>query len=160
MPTLVLLTALLLTVGLVGCAAAAPAPDAERETARILDALNGETRSALARDYAAWRGHWVHAPYAVKTYTHVADGTSSVTLGWGAVDDFVRAYIEAHPEPEPPPAPLTEADVRAWGDQAWVTYDQDTEQGWKRESRRLERVDGAWRIAAMHTTIYGDEGPD
>ena len=128
----------------------------DHETAQILAVLNGETRAARARDYGAWRRHWVHAPYVVKTYTNAVDGTSSVTLGWDAVDTFVRTYLEAHPEPDPPPPALERADVRLYGDAAWVTYVQeDPTQGAKRESRRLERVDGSWRIAGMHTAILG-----
>lgn len=133
----------------------APA-DVDRERARILAVLDAETRAALGRDYEAWRQHWVHAPYVVKTYVNLADGTGSETLGWAAVDAFVRSYLEAHPEPEPPPPPLTDAEVRLYGDGAWVSYEQeDADQGRKRESRLLERIDGVWRIAAMHTTIYG-----
>ena len=137
-----------------GGAAADPAADADQ----ILAVLNGETRAALGRDYDGWRDHWVHEPYAVKTYTDAAGGAASVTLGWDAVDGFVRTYLEGHPEPEPPPPPLEAADVHVDGDAAWVVYEQDdADQGRKREARRLERVDGAWRIAAMHTTVLGPE---
>ena len=135
--------------------------DADREKARILDVLNGETRAALGRDYPAWREHWVHEPYVAKTYVNVADGTGSETVGWDAVDDFVRTYIEEHPEPEPPPPPLEDADVRLYGDGAWVGYEQDdVDQGRKRETRLMERVDGEWRIAGMHTTVYGPAEPE
>ena len=148
---------------LIGCAtessSAAEIPDGtdlDRETARVLDVLNAETRAALGRDYSAWRAHWVHAPYVVKTYTDEADGSASVMLGWDAVDDFVRTYLEEHPEPEAPPPPLTAADVQVFGDTAWVVYEQDTAGGGrKREARRMERAGGAWRIAGMHTTIVG-----
>ena len=134
------------------------ATDDDRDKALILDVLNAETRDALGRDYESWRDHWVHEPYVVKTYVNVADGSGSETRGWAAVDDFVRSYLEAHPEPEPPPAPLEDADVRLYGDGAWVSYEQDdVDQGRKRESRLMERVGGTWRIAGMHTTIYGPE---
>lgn len=159
-----LLLVLLLLAGVIGCADAptdSPAEtvaDEDQEKAAILDVLNGETRAALSRDYEGWRDHWVHEPTVAKTYVNVADETGSETLGWAAVDDFVRTYIEEHPEPEPPPAPLTDADVRIYGDGAWVTYEQqDADQGRKRESRLMEKVDGEWRIAGMHTTVYGSE---
>lgn len=149
----------------VGCTAEAPRADAatteedadpDREAVRILAVLNAETRDALGRDYDSWRDHWVHEPYVVKTYINLADGSGSETLGWDAVDDFVRTYIETHPEPEPPPSPLVDADIRVYGDGAWVGYSQDdADQGRKRESRRMEKVDGEWKIAGMHTTIYG-----
>ncbi|WP_420456304.1 nuclear transport factor 2 family protein [Rubrivirga sp.] len=166
--SLLLVLSLAVSACLLGCAAGpsahtgdgpAEAADAERETALILGVLNAETRAALGRDYRAWREHWVHEPYVVKTYTNAADGTSSVMLGWAAVDDFVRSYIEDHPTPEPPPEPLTSADVQIYGDVAWVTYEQDdADQGLKRESRRLELAGGVWRIAGMHTTILDASG--
>ena len=155
---LVLLSA---AVSLAGCAhapserAASGAAD-DREAARILDVVNAETRAALGRDYQGWRSHWVHEPYVVKTYVNVADGTGSETRGWEAVDAFVGAYIREHPVPEPPPPPVEDADVRLYGDGAWVSYEvDDADQGRKRESRLMERVGGRWRIAAMHTTVYG-----
>ena len=163
--TLLLVLSTAWVAGCAGAPSTSPAASGEaapdRARAEVLAVLNGETRAALGRDYPAWRGHWVHAPYVVKTYTDAADGTSSVTLGWDAVDDFVRTYIEDHPEPEPPPPPLTDADVRVYGDAAWVVYEQDdADQGRKREARRLERADGAWRIAAMHTTVLGPAGSE
>ncbi|MEL6611455.1 MAG: nuclear transport factor 2 family protein [Bacteroidota bacterium] len=164
-PVVLTCALLAVVVGFSSCADAPPeraaletrtAADVAQAKEAILDALNAETRDALGRDYEDWRTHWVHAPYVAKTYINLADGSASETLGWTAVDDFVRTYLEAHPEPETPPAPLTDADVRLYGDGAWVSYEQDdADQGRKRETRLMERVDGAWKIAGMHTTIYG-----
>ena len=169
MPNVRLLLTLAAVASFVGCSRA-PAEGAALgadpgasgdDRAQILAVLNGETRDALGRDYASWRSHWVHEPYVFKTYVNVADGTGSETRGWDRVDDFVRTYIEDHPEPESPPPPLTDADVRVYGDGAWVSYEQDdADQGRKRESRLMERVDGRWRIAGMHTTIYGPTAPE
>ena len=157
-------------VCLLGCGGGRPEPaagppgasvDPDRETALILDVVNAETRDALGRDYEGWKNHWVHEPYVVKTYVNLADGSGSETRGWDAVDDVVRTYLEDHPEPEPPPRPVEDADVRLYGDGAWVSYEQeDADQGRKRESRLMERVGGAWRIAGMHTTIYGPAGSE
>ena len=170
-PRPTLLLCLAVAACLPGCASDAPSEraaqaqttgeTADREKALILAVLNAETRDALSRDYQGWRCHWVHEPYVVKTYVNAADGTGSETMGWADVDAFVRAYIDAHPEPEPPPSPLEDADVRLYGDGAWVSYEQDdADQGRKRESRLMEKVDGAWRIAAMHTTVYGPAQAD
>ena len=163
-----LVVVLCVSACLTGCADGPPTSDApsraadlDRETALIVGVLNAETRDALGRDYDGWREHWVHQPYVVKTYVNVADGTGSETLGWNEVDRFVRTYIEEHPEPEPPPPPLESADVRLYGDGAWVSYEQqDADQGRKRETRLMEKVGGAWRIAGMHTTVYGPAEPE
>ncbi|WP_412061525.1 hypothetical protein [Rubrivirga sp. IMCC45206] len=165
-----LLVALVALITLSACADApsSGAPDdseptasADAERAAILAVLNGETRAALSRDYDGWREHWVHEPYVVKTYLDLTDGTGSEMRGFAAVNDFVRDYLDAHPEPEPPPPALETADIRLYGNGAAVTYEQqDADQGWKRESRLMEKVGGDWRIAGMHTTIYGPERPD
>lgn len=134
---------------------------ADREKAQILDIINGETRAALGRDYEAWQSHWAHESYVTKTYVNMVNGSGSETRGWDAVDDFVGTYIQEHPEPEPPPPPVTDADVRLYGDGAWVSYEQDdADQGRKRESRLMEKINGAWKIAGMHTTIYGPAESD
>ncbi len=141
--------------------ASEPAASEDAERAAILAVLNGETQAALSRDYDGWREHWVHEPYVVKTYLELTDGTGSEMRGFAAVDDFVRDYIETHPEPEPPPPALEGATIRLYGTGAAVTYEQqDADQGWKRESRLMEKVGDSWRIAGMHTTIYGADRPD
>ena len=78
------------------------------------------------------------------------------TLGWKEIDHFVKAYIEAHPEPAPLPSLVADIDVRLYKTAAWVSYEQhDPERGRKRETRLMEKVNGQWKIAGMHTTIYG-----
>lgn len=145
----------LLLCTLLGCAAPTP-PDPATEKAAILAVLNGETAAAFGRDYAAWRAHWVHAPYVAKTYIDFATDTHSESLGWAAIDAFVKDYFDAHPAPDPLPPPLTDIDLRLYGDGAYVYYEQlDPARGRKRETRLLERQAGRWRIAGMHTTIYG-----
>ncbi len=134
-------------------------PDHEAD---ILATLNAETAAAFSRDYAAWQTYWVQAPYVTKIYLNFADGTQSETLGWEAVDRFVADYFADHPDPDPLPAPLTEIDVRLYGDYgAWVTYEQqDPARGRKRETRLMERTGGRWRIAGMQTIIYGGPSPE
>ncbi|MEM1120744.1 MAG: nuclear transport factor 2 family protein, partial [Bacteroidota bacterium] len=80
------------------------------------------------------------------------------TLGWKEIDDFVKTYIESHPEPDPIPELVNDIQVRLFGDAAWVSYEQnDAGRGRKRETRLMEKVGGEWKIAGMHTTIYGFE---
>ena len=135
------------------------APDPAAERAAILRTLNAETAAAFSRDYDAWASHWVQEDYVQKAYLDLADDTAAETVGWDAVSGFVKDYFREHPEPDPLPEPLTEADIRLYGDGAHVTYRQfDPARGPKKESRLLERVDGAWRIAGMQTVIYPHDG--
>jgi hypothetical protein len=128
----------------------------EREKRAILTVLNNETQAAFQRDYVSWQEKWVHEDYVTKTYLNFADSSMTETLGWEKVDEFVRTYFKAHPQPDPLPPELTDIDLRLYGSGAWVSYEQlDPERGRKRETRLLEKIAGQWKIAGMHTTIYG-----
>ncbi len=132
--------------------------DIEQEKKAILKTLNNETKAAFQRDYDAWKEKWVHDPDITKTYINFADSTFSESVGWDKISQFVKAFIEKHPEPEPLPKPLDKIDVRLYGNGAWVTYQQqDSLRGLKRETRLMEKVNGEWKIAGMQTTIYGFE---
>lgn len=131
-------------------------PDPAQEKAAIINVLNNETKAAFNRDYQAWQDKWLHDPDITKTYMDLADSTMTETIGWAEINDFVKTYLEEHPEPEPLPTMVDDINVRLYGSGAWVSYEQnDADQGLKRETRLMEKVDGVWKIAGMHTTIYG-----
>ncbi|MEM9868353.1 MAG: nuclear transport factor 2 family protein [Bacteroidota bacterium] len=130
--------------------------DVHLEKKAILETLNNETKAAFQRDYASWQDKWVHDPSISKVYIDYADSTFSESVGWREISQFVKTFIEEHPEPEPLPKMLDSIDVRLYGNGAWVTYElQDSLRGRKRETRLMEKVDGQWKIAGMQTTIYG-----
>ncbi|MGS2762767.1 hypothetical protein [Sinomicrobium sp. M5D2P9] len=130
----------------------------EKEKKAILERLNTETKDAFQRDYEAWTKNWVHDPTISKVYMNFADSTFSESIGWKEISQFVKTFIEEHPEPEPIPKLLDNIDVRLYGNGAWVTYEQqDSLRGLKRETRLMEKVNGQWKIAGMQTTIYGFE---
>ena len=128
--------------------------DLEKEA--VLEALLNETKAAFARDYEAWKANWVHRPSISKTYMNFADTTFTEMTSWKEIDDFVRTYINEHPEPVPSPAQPENVDIKIYGTGAWVSYEiMDEVFGRKRETRLMEKEDGRWKIAGMHTTIYG-----
>ncbi len=128
----------------------------ELEKAAILQVLNDETKAAFNRNYQAWKSKWVHEKYVSKTYMNFSDNSMSETLGWNDIDNFVKTYIEEHPEPAPLPTLVDEIDVRLYGNGAWVNYEQnDSKLGVKRETRLMEKLNGQWKIAGMQTIIYG-----
>ncbi len=128
----------------------------DRERDAILETLHHETEAAFQRDYERWQKYWVHDPTVTKTYLDFADSTFSESIGWNEISQFVKTFIEEHPEPEPVPTLADDIDVRLYGNGAWVTYEQeDSLRGRKRETRLMEKVDGQWKIAGMQTTIYG-----
>jgi len=130
----------------------------ELEKQAILDRLNNETKDAFQRDYEAWAENWVHDADISKVYVDFADSTFSESIGWEKISQFVKTFMEEHPEPEPVPELLDEINVRLYDNGAWVTYEQqDSIRGLKRETRLMEKVDGEWKIAGMQTTIYGFE---
>lgn len=132
--------------------------DFDTEKAAILQTLNSETDAAFSRNYEAWQDKWVHDPEMTKIYLNFADSTFSESIGWAEVDQFVKDYFVAHPDPEPVPELVDDIDVRLYGNGAWVVYEQqDSLRGRKRETRLMEKVDGQWKIAGMQTTIYGQE---
>ena len=128
----------------------------EQEKAAILETLNDETKAAFQRDYESWKEKWMHDPTITKTYINFVDNSFSESVGWDEIDKFVRTYIEEHPEPDPIPTLLDDIEIRLYGNGAWVSFEQnDSERGLKRETRLMEKVNGQWKIAGMHTTIYG-----
>jgi hypothetical protein len=130
----------------------------EQEKTAILQTLNQETVAAFSRDYNRWKEKWIHEPFVTKTYIDYPENHFTETLGWGEVDGFVREFFDKHPNPEPIPALLDNVDVRLYGTGAWVSFMQnDSIRGLKRETRLMEKVNGQWKIAGMHTTIYGFE---
>lgn len=128
----------------------------EEEKAAILAVINNETKAAFQRDYEGWKDKWIHREDITKTYINFADNTMSESLGWEKINDFVRTYIEEHPEPDPLPDLVNDIKVQLYGNGAWVIYEQkDAKLGIKRETRLMEKENGKWKIAGMHTTIYG-----
>jgi len=158
---------LVLLLAIVGCKKEQPSeasteevksPTLEQEKTAILATINSETVAAFSRDYESWQNKWIQEPFVTKTYMQFPDSSITETLGWKEISGFVKEYFQVHPEPDPLPKPIEDIEVRVYGTGAWVTYEQvDSVRGLKRETRLMEKVDGMWKIAGMHTTIYGKQ---
>lgn len=158
------LTGLCLSLLFTACKEVPPSPVAEpavivtddkAEKEAIIETLHNETKAAFSRDYEQWKTYWIQEPFVTKTYMEFPDHLSE-SRGWRAIDSFVKDFFQNYPDPEPVPKAITEMDVRLYADGAWVSYEQnDSIRGRKRETRLMEKVDGQWKIAGMHTTIYG-----
>jgi len=134
----------------------APTIDFEKEKKAIIEAISNETKAASQRDYESWKSYWVHDPNISKTYINFTEDSFSEMIGWKEIDDFVRVYIEEHPEPVLPPPLPKKINVKLYHNGAWLQYDiMDEVQGLKRETRLMEKENGVWKIAGMHTSIYG-----
>jgi hypothetical protein len=128
----------------------------DKEKAAILKTLHDETEAAFQRKYDKWKEYWVHDPNITKTYINFVDSSFSESIGWDNISNFVKTFIEKHPKPEPVPKLVDDIDVRLYKNGAWVSFEQlDSLRGLKRETRLMEKIDGQWKIAGMHTTIYG-----
>jgi len=128
----------------------------ENEKEAILETINEETKAAFNRNYLSWREKWVHDSFVTKTYMNMTDSSMSETIGWEEINLFVKNYIEEHPERDPVPSLVDDIKVQFYGNGAWVNFDQnDSLRGLKRETRLMHKVNGKWKIAGMHTTIYG-----
>ena len=129
--------------------------DYDKEKMAILNVINSETKTAFQRDYESWKENWVHDSSISKSYQNFVDGSHSETIGWDKINDFVKTYFEKNPEPDPLPSPLKDMEMRWYGNGAWVVFEQrDLKAGIKRETRLMEKVNGVWKIAGMHTSIY------
>ncbi len=139
-----------------------PSPShADAPATKIRAALKSETKAACDRDYEAWKSHWIQRKNVTKTYMDFENGSFSEMTSWDEIDDFVRIYIEEHPDPVDAPELPSDIKVKVYGEGAWVSYEvDDPTSGRKRESRLMEKEDGKWKIAGMHTTIYGKDDQD
>ncbi len=84
----------------------------------ILETLRSETTVAFHRDYESWKEKWVHDEGMSKTYINFVDITYSESIGWNEISQFVKTFIEKHPEPEPTPKLVDDINLRLYGNGA------------------------------------------
>ena len=136
-----------------------------RDSMAIIATMNGESAAFWNKDYKAWEGYWVHAPYARIMGWWQAGGIS-VTEGWDAISQGIKKLMQDNPKPNPTASKFRreKLNLQIRGDVAWVTFDQygmDTGDqrmdmpGLSRETRVLEKQNGKWRIAYVGWLLQG-----
>jgi DNA-binding CsgD family transcriptional regulator len=129
----------------------------ESDRQAILRLIEDETAAFWNKDWEAFEKCWVHEPYLRRVGWWSLGGVT-YREGWEEFARLVQARFRDNPEPNRSAVEVRRENfnLRVGADMAWVTYDQyapDTGEaemdmpGLSRETRFLEKHDGAWRFA-------------
>jgi hypothetical protein len=140
--------------------------DHQNEAAAIMGVITDESRAFWNKDYEAWAHCWVHGSY-IRMMGWWARGGITVVEGWDALSARIKPMFTANPTPNPTADYVRRENVnlRFKQDIAWVTFDQygqDTGEldmdmpGISRETRILEKHEGAWKIVYAGWLLEGD----
>ena len=140
-------------------------PMAAQDSIDIMNAIQGESAAFWTKDFDAWAGYWVHAPYARIMGWWKAGGIT-VQEGWDVIGSRMKQVMHDNPKPNPTASRLRrdKINLQVRGDVAWVTFDQyglDTGDkrmdmpGLSRETRVLEKQGETWRIAYAGWLLQG-----
>ena len=138
----------------------------QKEKEEILSVIAGESAAFWNKDYEAWAGYWVHAPY-IRSMGWYPLGGITYLEGWEALSARTREHLAEDPTPNPTAANVRRENIniRIRGDSAWVTFDQygtDTGQptfdmpGCSRETRILEKDDETWKLVYVSWLLEGN----
>lgn len=138
-----------------------------RDSAEIMAAIVGETAAFYNKDFNAWAGEWVHAPY-VRVMGWWPKGGVTVREGWDVVSGEVRQLMKESPKPNPTATQVRRENINMQirGNVAWLTWDEyglntgDSNMdmpGLTRSTRVLEKRDGRWRIAYVGWLLQGSD---
>ena len=119
---------------------------------QIIGSLANETKSFLEKDFEQWASYWIQEPYILKSY--VQNCMYTEMKGWDQVREFAQNYMEEHPEKEAIPNQEFDYEITINGSTAWVSFEvNDPIRGFKKEFRRMIKIDNKWKIAFM-STVY------
>jgi hypothetical protein len=133
--------------------------DEEKEKRAIIESINAETTAFYKRDYNEVIKYFVHTDYAFHAWNN-GDGTFSATVGWPAINEKYRKYINDNPVAEGSSShPKVERRNLIFkffspglAFVMWDQYNSDEEKKsfWlSKETRIMEKHDGLWKIANM-----------
>ena len=141
----------------------------ERAIMRVVDA---EIVAFFQRDFDAFQRCWAHDP-GIRRLGWCTGGGINDVRGWGELKRLVTRLFEDHPEinPTAEDRDLQNLVVHVSGAMAFVTFDHyppdsgDADvalQGFSREGRVLQLIDGAWRhiyFGYAHQTVEPIRAP-
>ncbi|MEZ4687794.1 MAG: hypothetical protein R3B47_17535 [Bacteroidia bacterium] len=129
--------------------------DQAAEQAAIMAVIESETKCFFERDYDCWKQHWIHEDYACQAWNN-ADGTFDAAVGWEAINQQGKSYIEDVPEGEeatsPPVIKRDGLQCKFYSNSLayllWKQYGSTDGKSWttSQEVRIMEKRDGAWKI--------------
>lgn len=123
----------------------------DTEEAQILDIIEADLRSYLARDKEAWALNWTQD----ERMTSIMEcGSSLVARGFSEFRENVFQATDASPGPSSPDVTRENLRIHVIGDLAWAVFDQivaDTGDpvappNFSHNMRLFERKNGRWRI--------------
>ena len=138
----------------------------QSEATAIMQVIADESVAFWNKDFAAWAECWLHTP-DIRRLGWWARGGITVTEGWDALSSRVKATMAEFPDPNPTAANVRRENVnlRISDSMAWVTFDQYGEEtgdlemdmpGLSRETRVLEKHNGAWKIVYVNWLLEGE----
>lgn len=145
---------------------AAKTVDYEKERQAILAVIEGESAAFWNKDYDKWASYWVHEPY-IRTMGWWKDGGVTVVEGWDQRAERSKGNFTKSPEANATATRVRRENMnmRIYPDVAWLTFDQYGEDtgdtlmdmpGLSRETRIMEKHNGAWKIAYVGWLLEGE----
>lgn len=140
--------------------------DFEKEKAAIMGVIDNESAAFWNKNYDQWAAQWAHEPY-IRTMGWWEGGGVTVVEGWDERAERSKKNFETSPEANPTATKVRRENInlRIFTDVAWLTFDQYGEDtgdelmdmpGLSRETRILEKHDGAWKIVYAGWLLVGD----
>jgi hypothetical protein len=143
---------------------AVPALNKKMAEHAILEVIERESKAFWDKDFKAYADCWAHEDY-VRTMGWWAEGGITVVEGWSDRGKRTKSHMDENPNPNPQNPLRKNMNIRVGKDMAWVTFDQygkDTDDptfdmpGLSRETRILEKIDGAWKIVYVGWLLQGE----
>ena len=132
--------------------------DPDRDRAAIIAVIEAETAAWLRRDMAGWAACWVQDARAQHVNARPSVGARRLR-GFDSIRAYFATAMEHLPASSVQPEDVCQEDwsISIGVDMAWVTFDQvipldapsDAAPGRHHQMRILEKVAGAWKIAAI-----------